>query len=95
MNHEKWLRQAAREIRAEGHCGWGNTCEQAADHIAALEAELAAVKADAERYQWLRLHTDSMSVSPPLTVAIVEGWGLCAWSGDNLDAAIDKARGGE
>lgn len=31
--HAKWLRQCAEEIRAEGHAGWGNTCEQAADAI--------------------------------------------------------------
>jgi len=36
--HEKWLRMAADEIRAEGHLGWGNTCEQAADAIASLTA---------------------------------------------------------
>lgn len=35
--HEKWLRQAAEEIRREGHNGWGNTCEQAADEIASLQ----------------------------------------------------------
>lgn len=39
MSDEKWLRQAAEEIRKEGHYGWGNTCEQAADRIAELEAE--------------------------------------------------------
>ncbi len=31
--HVKWLRQAAEEIRAAGHAGWGNTCAQAADAI--------------------------------------------------------------
>jgi hypothetical protein len=39
-SHEKWLRQAAEEIAAEGHAGWGNTCEQAADQIAELQAEV-------------------------------------------------------
>jgi hypothetical protein len=34
VSDEKWLRQAAEEIRKEGHYGWGNTCEQAADRIA-------------------------------------------------------------
>jgi hypothetical protein len=28
--------EAAEEIRAEGHAGWGNTCEQAAEAILAL-----------------------------------------------------------
>ena len=37
-SHAKWLRQAAGEIRMEGHAGWGNTCESAAD---AIEAHLA------------------------------------------------------
>lgn len=36
--HAKWLRKAAEEIRSEGHTGWGNTCEQAAE---ALEATLS------------------------------------------------------
>ena len=40
MSEEKWLRQAADEIRKEGHYGWGNTCEQAADRIAELEETL-------------------------------------------------------
>ena len=38
MSHAKWLRQAAEEIRAEGHAGWGNTCEQAAEAYERLEA---------------------------------------------------------
>jgi hypothetical protein len=33
LSHAKWLRQAAEEIRKEGHAGWGNTCEQAAEAI--------------------------------------------------------------
>ena len=44
MSDEKWLRQAAEEIRKEGHYGWGNTCEQAADRIAELEAENARLR---------------------------------------------------
>lgn len=39
MSHSKWLRQAADEIRAEGHAGWGNTCEQAADAYDSLAAQ--------------------------------------------------------
>lgn len=49
-SHEKWLRQAAAEISAEGHAGWGNTCTQAADAIAELQAEIA--KAKREAIQW-------------------------------------------
>jgi hypothetical protein len=40
IGHEKWLRQAADEIRKEGHAGWGNICEQAADRIAELGVEV-------------------------------------------------------
>lgn len=46
---------------------------------------------DAARYQWLREHSDSMSLNPPLTVAKVTGWGLEGWSGDDLNRAIDAA----
>lgn len=56
--------------------------------LAALEAALV----DAERYRWLQAHCDSMAVEPPLTVAKVAGWGLEAWSGDDLSASIDEAR---
>lgn len=58
------------------------------------EAELAAVREDAERYRWLKERVatyDGLS----LTVAKATGWSLEPWSGDNLDAAIDAARGGE
>jgi hypothetical protein len=56
------------------------------------QQEYDALKLDAERYRWLRSRVDSMSLDPPLTVAKVMGWGLDAWSGDNLSAAIDAAR---
>ncbi len=49
MSDEKWLRQAAEEIRKEGHYGWGNTCEQAADRIAELEADRNAWRESAEQ----------------------------------------------
>jgi len=50
-----------------------------------------AERLDAERYRWLREHSDSMSLNPPLTVAKVTGWGLEGWSGDDLNSAIDAA----
>jgi len=43
-SHANWLRRAAEEIAKVGHYGWGNTCEGAAEHIDALEAELAALR---------------------------------------------------
>ena len=61
------------------------------DELAASEAERERDKRDAERYRWLREHCNSMSVKPVLTVAEVKGWGLDAWSGEDLDAAIDSA----
>lgn len=50
-----------------------------------------AERLDAARYRWLREHSDSMSLKPPLTVAKVTGWGLEGWSGDDLNNAIDAA----
>jgi hypothetical protein len=38
--HEKWLRLMAAEIREDGHPGWGNTAEWAADEIAKLEKRI-------------------------------------------------------
>ncbi len=38
-SHAKWLREAAKEIAAEGHNGWGNTCTDAADEIERLTTE--------------------------------------------------------
>lgn len=50
-SHANWLRRAAEEIAKVGHYGWGNTCEDAAEHIDALEAELAALRAQEAKYQ--------------------------------------------
>ena len=41
-DHAQNLRQAADEIRREGHAGWGNACEWAADEIERLTAALHA-----------------------------------------------------
>ena len=40
----EWLRKAAEQIRDAGHAGWGNTCEQAAENIEKLEAQLAELR---------------------------------------------------
>ena len=55
----KWLMQAAEEIRKEGHAGWGNTCEQAAERMAELEQHLTELESvypalAAERDQFKR-----------------------------------------
>ena len=101
-SHANWLRRVADEIAKAGHYGWGNTCEDAAEHIDALEAELAALreragrarvvaagyKADAERWR---------TVSAMLTHehrGDAVGWTLSlVLPGDDPDAAIDAARG--
>jgi hypothetical protein len=44
MSTEKWLLEMATEIAKEGHCGWANTCQQAADDFAALTADLAEAR---------------------------------------------------
>lgn len=50
-DHAQNLRQAAEEIRREGHAGWGNACEWAADEIERLRAELRVIAA-ANPAQW-------------------------------------------
>lgn len=45
--HVTRLRKAAEEIRREGHAGWGNTCEEAADEIERLLKIEEAVKGSA------------------------------------------------
>lgn len=41
----KWLRQAAEEIRTEGHAGWGNTIDDAIAALEAAEAREAELRA--------------------------------------------------
>jgi len=55
-------------------------CKEAADHIATLEASVAANQKDAERYRWVRdgLGCDVRSREEYLT-------------GEELDAAIDSS----
>ena len=57
----------------------------------AKNAANADADADAGRYRWLREHSDSMSLSPQLTVARVKAYGLEGWSGDDLNIVIDAA----
>jgi hypothetical protein len=46
---------------------------------------------DARRYRWLRSKVDAHDGG--LTVATTGAFGLEPWSGDDLDAAIEKAQG--
>ena len=71
--------------------GWYWLLRDAAKEIERLRAELAACKADAERYRWLRAERDSAIVFMHIN-------GEPVWRdprGDELDAAIDAARKGE
>lgn len=47
-DHAQNLRQAAEEIRREGHAGWGNACEWAANEIERLRADLRDMRDRAE-----------------------------------------------
>jgi chromosome segregation ATPase len=84
--------ESEARIANEWLSAMSQACDEAHDQFQRAEAENAALREDAERYRWLRYRVDSMSLDPPLTVAKVMGWGLDAWSGDNLSAAIDAAR---
>ncbi|MEO0437906.1 MAG: hypothetical protein AAF098_13455 [Pseudomonadota bacterium] len=74
--HEKWLRQAAEEIREDGHNGWGNTCEQAADFIAELEK-------DRDRLEWM--FKNNANVAPFSETAFTVFW----WDGDEVSHELD------
>jgi hypothetical protein len=56
-------------------------------YIASLVAELNALKADAERYRWLR---DEWS--PDLLNILADGWDFFGDAGAQVDALIDAAR---
>lgn len=45
------LKKAAEEIRAEGHNGWGNACEQAAAHIEEQQDTIAELKESIEGHK--------------------------------------------
>lgn len=63
--------------------------ECAKARITELEAELSAVMAYAERYQWLRdVHTHHFTVT-----RVVGALTVPRYDGATLDAAIDKVRG--
>ena len=56
--------------------------------IAALLAERAELKRDAERYRWLR---DRIENKGDMVIAKCSEWSIESWSGDDPDAAIDAA----
>lgn len=65
---------------------------EAASHIATLEAELAAVRADAERYLWLRDEAHQASRHAPAVLKDGPTDECSFYFGNELDAAIDAAR---
>jgi hypothetical protein len=70
------------------HCQNDGLHDQAADAIASLTAERDALRADAERYRWLRNKMVHQQCGPNL------GWTLdILIGGDDPDAAIDAERG--
>ena len=83
-----------RELSARPHTYrdvWA-ALREAEARLAKVEAERDALRADAERYRWLR-----SSDTGPSQMAKVCEWDHGLWqlmSDDALDAAIDAARGG-
>jgi hypothetical protein len=70
-----------------------------ADEFERLRAEVDALRADAERYRWLRNDAKNTDVTQPIVVRGYDGpagnyFNEPLWD-DELDAAIDAARTGE
>ena len=76
-----WVLELIPEAEAWQH-------EIVAETIDRLRAQVEALKADAERYRWLKMQSH-VTWAPPGR-AFTEGAG-----GDHLDAAIDALREGE
>jgi len=70
-----------------------------ADEFERLRAEVDGLRADAERYRWLRNDAKNTDVTQPIVVRGYDGpagnyFNEPLWD-DELDAAIDAARKGE
>ena len=74
------LREAAQADLA-GIDGWGKLCNDAADTIDTLRAQLAEAQRDAERYSWLRMNRLWLKANLPTIAA------------PDFDDAIDAAKG--
>ena len=79
-------------------------CQLAADEIDRLRAELAELRADAERYRWLRDNRVGTVAPEEIVTTHMEltfTWYSPTWENGerqdpvSLDAAIDRARGSE
>jgi hypothetical protein len=77
----KGLRDAAAEIRAENHSGWGNLCEQAADELDAMEAS-----ARFDRELVARLRDD---LADARLGCSHDGWAKCRKCGAALERTTD------
>lgn len=66
----RFLRAVADEIRKEGHAGWGNTCEQAAD---AIDAHLRDREAAVEWKYLGTLQIDSFATGQKLVRSCIVG----------------------
>jgi hypothetical protein len=84
------LREAASGKGGLDYGDFLGYCDEAADEIECLRAELAEARRDAERYRWLR---EQCGPDGNLTIAEAGGWSLRPWGGDDPDAAVDAARG--
>lgn len=79
-----------------GTCNAGKQRDKLKTRIAALEAENAALKADAERYRWLKKEQMVFfwndDYKPPYTT--IRAWGDRTADGHflSLESAIDAAR---
>ena len=94
-NTLNWIRERIPEAAEWQHELVSNVIDSLYDDLAQakgsndrLRAENEALKADAERYRWLKMQSH-VTWAPPGR-AFTEGAG-----GDHLDAAIDALREGE
>lgn len=71
---------------------WANPNRSVIREMAALIQERDALKADAERYRWLR---EQCQPCNNLTIATASSFGLEPWSGDDPDSEIDAAMKGK
>lgn len=82
----KMLRSDDPKRKADGEVEILLSTDHVIEHLERLEAENAALRADAERYRWLRSHSN-LEVGD---FEVIKD-GSQYWRGDDLDAAIDAA----
>lgn len=90
----KWLRKAAEEIRDEGHPGWGNTCEFAADAIDAAIKQRDQDAKDAARLEWYFGPSDKKDWLDTYMRGMREGWSVGQWRAA-IDAAMVESKSNE